>query len=78
MKKFKLSPLADFDLDEIWEFIAQNDPDNASAFIRELMQEFLLLARQPQLGRSRPDLSIDLRLFPYHKYLIFTFRLNMV
>lgn len=71
MKKYRLSPLADFDLDEIWEFIARNDREMAANFILELMQEFTVLAREPQLGRSREDLSANVRLFPYRKYLIF-------
>lgn len=71
MKKYRLSPLADFDLDEIWEFIARNDREMAANFISELMREFTLLARQPQLGRGREDLSANLRLFPYRRYLIF-------
>jgi plasmid stabilization system protein ParE len=52
-----LSVDADFDLDEIWEFIAADDIDAADHWIEKLFNAFESLGQTPGMGhRRRPDL----------------------
>lgn len=71
MSHFSLSTLADSDLDEIWNYIAQDNPDNATQFLLKLMDRFYLLASNPMIGTSRPSFGPGMRMFPYENYSIF-------
>lgn len=71
MASYILAPLAEADLDEIWSHIAQDDPDVANEFVRELAKTFWTLAENPMAGRRRLDLSPELHFFPYRRYCIF-------
>jgi toxin ParE1/3/4 len=64
-------PLAYSDLAEIWSFIADDSADAADHFLAVLEQKFRLLATQPQMGRSRPELMPELRSFPVGRYVAF-------
>ena len=71
MKTIRLTAEAGNDIDEIWLFIAQDDPDAADRFHDILMSKFALLGKQPLIGRERNDLSPSLRSFPVGNYVIF-------
>ena len=71
MNAFRLSPAARSDLDEIWFFIAQDDPEAADKFIRAIVSRFPKLAAMPELGRQREELSPRLRSFPVGRYVVF-------
>ncbi len=73
MAKLKFTPLAETDLDAIWEHIAETDADRATSFVDDLIQRCGLLAQNAGLGRVRPDLLINLRSFPHKRYLIYYF-----
>ena len=67
------SPQADFDLDNIWYYIASESRsvEVADRLIDSLTERFLLLSRYPNLGRPRDeDLRPGLRSFPVGEYLI--------
>ncbi len=64
-------PEAEADLDDLWLFIAQDDPVNADRFIDRIADTCNLLGENPLMGRSRPELAPDLRSFPVGNYLIF-------
>ena len=55
--RFILSPEAVADLDEIWLFIAKDNMDAADRNEEELRAAMVLLARQPNVGHVRPDLT---------------------
>ncbi len=59
------------DLAEIWAYIADDSADHADAFAALLDSKFQALARQPSMGRSRPELATDLRSFAVGRYVIF-------
>ncbi|HLX71996.1 MAG TPA: type II toxin-antitoxin system RelE/ParE family toxin, partial [Verrucomicrobiae bacterium] len=59
------------DLDEIWSYIAQDNPDAADKLMAAFASRFLRLASMPELGRSRAELSLGLRGFPVGRYVIF-------
>ena len=71
MNQYRVSDEASADLEEIWIFIAQDDPDAADRFIRTIVSRFPKLASMPQMGRQRNDLASRLRSFPVGSYIIF-------
>ena len=71
MAEFFYSPEARHDLLEIWEFIAQDDLGAADRVEREIEQAVTMLARNPELGHIRGDLtSKQVRFWPVYSYLI--------
>jgi plasmid stabilization system protein ParE len=71
MSEYVLTPEADLDLDEIWEYIAQDDIEAADRWDGNLREAFEMLARNPRAGHSRKDLTDKPVLFwPVGAYLI--------
>ena len=71
MKQFVLSVAAELDLNEIWEFIAQDSLDAADRWIGKLFDAFHALARTPAMGHRREDLTAYPILFwPVGAYLV--------
>jgi toxin ParE1/3/4 len=66
-----LTPRANADLEEIWMFIAADNPAQADDFIDLIDEKFQNLSRQPGLGRRREELVAGLRSFPVGRYVIF-------
>lgn len=66
-----LRPRARDDITDIWDYIADDSELQADAFVDRLDAKFQLLARQPELGRVREELSPGLRSFPLGRYVIF-------
>lgn len=64
-------PLAETDLDEIWWYLAQDNPDAADRFLDKIEERCRTLAQFPNLGVSRDELHPGLRSLPVGKYLIF-------
>ncbi len=62
--------LAEFDLDEIWDYVARNSPNNATRLLRTINGKCEPLAEFPDMGRSRDDLEPSLRVFPVGKYAV--------
>lgn len=58
------APLAERDLDEIWDYIAQDDMAAADRFLDTLDEKCPLLAQYPALGRLRSEFASNLRSFP--------------
>jgi plasmid stabilization system protein ParE len=57
VKKYVLSVDAELDLDEIWEFIAEDKIDAADRWIQKLFDAFEALAQSPAMGHQREDLT---------------------
>ncbi len=65
------SPQARRDLVEIWEYIARENLDAADRVEQEIQQAILMLARNPELGHVRRDLtSKPVRFWAVHSYLV--------
>ena len=66
-------PIAEADLDNIVDYIAQDNPIKAEEFGQELRDKVLPLAQHPRLGRAgRPGLPDFLReLVAHRNYIIF-------
>lgn len=71
MKQVFKRPLAEADLDEIWDYIAEDSPERASNFLRKLYAKMQTLSANPNIGRKRDELLPGLRSFPYRNYVIF-------
>jgi toxin ParE1/3/4 len=69
-------PEAENDLDEIWWYIAQDNPGNADKFIDEIKATCRKVARFKGMGRNRDELHPGLQSFPVGKYLIFYMPIN--
>lgn len=57
MKRFVLTKLAEQDLNEIWDFIAGDNPDAASRVLDDLESAIQRLAANPRAGHWREDLA---------------------
>ena len=67
------APEVDFDLDEIWNYVAtkSSSTDIADRLIDSIADRFFLLAGHQYLGRARDeDLRPGLRSFPVGQYVI--------
>ncbi len=71
MSRYVLGRDAERDLDDLWEYIAQDSVDAADRLIAEIFEAFELLARNPGIGHKREDLTKFAVLFwPVGNYLI--------
>lgn len=73
-KRIRFSAEFDSDIDEIWFFIASENPDAADRFVESFKPIYEILTRNPNAGRLRPELKEGLRGFPHKSYLIFYFQ----
>jgi plasmid stabilization system protein ParE len=74
MDKYEITPEAVGDLFDIWNFIAQDNPEAADRVEAAIFRSCDLLADRPLAGRKRKDLTpLPIRLWvvqPYSNYLI--------
>jgi len=70
MTPYLIAPRAQDDLDEIWDYIADNSPASADRLIASFHEKFLLLSSQPLIGEARPQLADDLRGFCVGNYVV--------
>ncbi len=59
------------DLQEIWTFIAQDNPSKATEIINKIYYRFDMLPKFPYMGTERSDILNQLRFFPFQNYRIF-------
>jgi len=78
MSKIFKRPLAEKDLDNIWDYIEESSSSQVQAanFLRQLFLKLETLAQNPYIGRTRDELLPGLRSFPFKNYLIFYFPLK--
>jgi toxin ParE1/3/4 len=65
---FRLSPLAEQDLEDIWVYITQQDELLADKQIAQILDRFPMLSQFPDMGKQRNDLLNGLRSFPVKPY----------
>ena len=69
---YRLSPLAEGDLDEMWSYVDEEaTPTTADRLVDDIIHRFDLLAEQPGMGRSRPEFGIGVRSFAVENYVIY-------
>ena len=60
MRRVTRRPLAEADVLQIWDHIADDSITAADRWVDRLDEEFLLLASQPMMGRARDELAMTL------------------
>jgi plasmid stabilization system protein ParE len=71
MKRFVLTPLAKRDLNDIWDFIADDNIEAADRVLDALDRAMMKLAKNPAIGHWREELTDKRhRLFLVYSYLI--------
>lgn len=71
MSDYSLHPEALKDIEEIWEYIAQDNPEAAGRVVSEIFEALRALVPFPHQGYRRPDLtSRPLRFKRVRDYLI--------
>jgi len=71
MKRYRLTPEAAKDLDEITDFIAADDPTAADRLFDSIQAKCQALAEMPGMGRGREEFAPNLRSSHVGKYIIF-------
>ena len=71
MKPVYVSPEAESDLADIWSYIAGWDEDAADAVIARIRSINDQLSKYPYLGRSRDELTTDLRSMSVKPYIVY-------
>ncbi|OFZ97314.1 MAG: plasmid stabilization protein [Betaproteobacteria bacterium RIFCSPLOWO2_02_FULL_62_17] len=64
-------PLAETDILEIWDYIAEESVAAADRWVDRLDEQFRVLATQPMMGRARDELAPGVRSFPFGRYVVF-------
>jgi toxin ParE1/3/4 len=70
MNRYRFTPEANNDLDDIFNHLVALSPAAATRVLNEIEARVRLLARFPGLGRDRPDLAPGLKSSPAGKFLI--------
>jgi toxin ParE1/3/4 len=71
MTEVHKSRAASIDLDNIWYYIAADNPDAADAFLYRLFARCKSYAHQSSLGESRPELGRHVRCFSVEKFVVY-------
>ena len=64
-------PLAEADILEIWEYVADDNIAAADRWVDRLDEQLRLLAAQPMMGRARDELAPAVRSFPFGRHVVF-------
>ncbi|HEX8626229.1 MAG TPA: type II toxin-antitoxin system RelE/ParE family toxin [Allosphingosinicella sp.] len=70
MKRVDITPAADRDADEIFAYIAGDDPRAAEEQIQRIFTAAKRLADFPESGRARPELGPGARTIVVGRYLL--------
>jgi toxin ParE1/3/4 len=71
MKRFRIAPPGRLDLDEIYVYIARDNPSAASRWLKKTMERFSWLARNPDSGETRDEVRPGLRCIAHGRYVIY-------
>lgn len=71
MSTVSISRQAEADLDDIWDYVAQDSVGAADGLLDRILEQARLIATQPRMGRTRFELASEMRSFPVGEYLLF-------
>ena len=71
MARYRIAPLAQSDMDEIWFHVARNSLSAADRLLESFFDRFQILAAHPELGETRPEILPDIRSFAAGNYVIY-------
>ena len=66
-----ITEAAEQDLVDIWSFIAQDNPEAATRFIRQIEDRFRPLLSHPEIGPGREHLGEGLRVHFHRDYALY-------
>ena len=67
----RLTEQAEADLDDLWAYIAANNPDAADRMVDAVLEASRVHVRFPGMGQNRDDLRPGLRCFVVSPYVVF-------
>lgn len=70
MPRIRKSSQAEADLADIWLRIALDNVDAADALLDRISSQLALISQNPEIGRFRPEIRMDLRSFPVESHLL--------
>lgn len=69
---YRLSALAENDLDDIWSYVAEDASlETADRLIDAIFDRFELLVEQPRIGRNRPEFGEGVRSIVVESHVIY-------
>ena len=69
---YRLSALAEKDLDDIWSYVAEDASlETADRLIDAIFDRFELLVEQPRMGRNRPEFGEGVRSIVVESHVIY-------
>ncbi len=71
MNTYRLSELAEQDLEDIWVYITGQNPLASDKQIVQILDRLPMLAQFPDMGKSQDALLQGLRSFPVKPYIVF-------
>jgi toxin ParE1/3/4 len=71
MTEPRLSEQAEADLDDLWAYIAANNPDAADRMVDAVLDGSRTHARFPNMGQNRDELRTGLRSFIVSPFVVF-------
>lgn len=71
MSRALITPEAAAELTDIACFIAQDNPDRARTFTREIVAHCHRIENTPHAGQASPELGPEIRRIPHGQYVIF-------
>lgn len=74
-RELVFTPAALADLEEIFWFIAADNPRRARSYVAEIEQACRKLIETPLMGRKRPDLRPGLYVFPLWRRIVIAYEL---
>lgn len=70
----QVTPEARADLEEIWEYIAEDNPPAADHLIEAFYKRFTMIAVHPRIGRDRSSLRPNMRSFTVRRHYVIFYR----
>ena len=72
MQKFILSKKADDDIEELYDYGASKfGKEQAIKYLEQLNSMLVFLSKNPEIGRKRAEIKMELVSFPYGSHIIF-------
>ena len=71
MARVTRRPLAEADILEIWDYIAEGSIVEADRWVDRLDEKLALWATQPMMGRGRDELAPGIRSHAFGRYAVF-------
>ena len=66
-----VTPLAQDDLGDIWDYVAESSVERADRLLDLIHEKCRRLAEYPEMGRARHELLVNLHSFTVRNYVIF-------